>query len=221
MRLQSIAALCGLLQLVAGLRPNVNANKQNLAKRQGHAELRSWGKYRKRDGTATGEQPAAYSPALTAQQIQAEGQRIADIVANIPTSAQAQIKSDAQQFIAQFTGLPDYVLSTVQNAVANIFNQKVATENVTQQYNQISSAINNTLQSIVSSLPAELTQTIGNITNMDDRSSLQSMQNCINTIVAMGGRQSTSDGTCLSDSGFDVTSLTAQFNAFGGLCRLF
>lgn len=50
--------------------------------------------------------------------------------------------------------------------------------------------------------------------SLSDRNNIDALRNCINTIVANGGRKTADDGTCLSTSGFSLESLRQQFRDF-------
>lgn len=50
--------------------------------------------------------------------------------------------------------------------------------------------------------------------SLDDRANINALRECINTIVAKGGRRSETDGSCISTSGFSLDSLRDQFKTF-------
>jgi hypothetical protein len=81
-----------------------------------------------------------------------------------------------------------------------------------EQCQTVTTAIYNKLQQIQDSLPETLR--VLTPADINDQANFDALRDCINTIVAMGGRQSDKDGTCLSTSGFSLDSLRTQFRTF-------
>lgn len=101
--------------------------------------------------------------------------------------------------------------NVLKTAIGQIMNQKMYTEDPETQLQTVASAINAQLLKTQQSLPVIL----GQIPALTDQANFQALQNCINYIVSIGGQKDAQDGSCLSQSGFSIDSITQQFNAFG------
>lgn len=86
-------------------------------------------------------------------------------------------------------------------------------KSIAEQFDTVSNAIKSQLAKVQQSLPT----TLSAISAMDDTGNVAALESCINTIVSMGGRQTEEDGTCLTQSGYSLDSLTSQFKTFGKL----
>merc|ERR1712093_632235 len=129
---------------------------------------------------------------------------------NPTKSVVQQIKQDVNTVISEFSSLPAMIQNVLKTALNAVMNQSIYKLSVTDQFNSISTSIKNQLAKVQQSLPT----TLSAISAMDDTGNVAALEQCINTIVAMGGRRSEEDGTCLSTSGYSLDSLKSQFDTF-------
>lgn len=123
------------------------------------------------------------------------------------------IQKDVNSVLGEFTSLPANVQNLLKTALNAVLGQSMYAKSIAEQFDTVSNAIKSQLAKVQQSLPT----TLSAISAMDDTGNVAALESCINTIVSMGGRQTEKDGTCLTQSGYSLDSLTSQFKTFGKL----
>lgn len=160
---------------------------------------RTWGNYKKRSTPQLSNNDPAAPVYSLGFNIDSQA---------ITQSIQTTIKNDINAVTSAFTGVPQYVRDLVQQGLNSVINQVIYTQTPQQQFNTISNAINQKLSDIEASIPGTFDGFLA--TQNDDTGSIQALKTCVMQIVAMGGRKSASDGTCLTNSGLSAPGFIDQ-----------
>jgi len=139
------------------------------------------------------------------------GAIVEDTAAFLNGQVRQTIQSDVKATLEQFSELPSYIKSVVQQAVTLPLSQAntdlTATEQLQRLQTQITSQLNKVQDDVISDIAQLDSSSLGS-----DRGNFQALQACIAEIVKQGGLQEGQN--CLSESGYSVSSLRDQFVTF-------